>query len=91
MKATKEELESGGIILPDRDFCAHKLLARNACIEYNKPFIFKCNGLQNELQMCNHKELIDDMKEYERERRLNIRERRIKGRMEYIEKMNKSG
>lgn len=75
MKATKEEMDSCNLDADCRDFCAHLHIAWRSCIKANSPFWYKCKGIHKELAHCYHEEKLHDMKEFEREKRLNARER----------------
>lgn len=76
--ATDKEMDSANLELEARDFCAHLKIEFRGCIEAHYPFWFQCKGLYNELGDCYEQERVHDMKEFEREKRLNARERRIK-------------
>lgn len=82
MKAPKEEMDSVG--LPDhrRDLCSHIRVQYKGCIKDRAIFFFKCKGLYDEMHDCYYQETIADMMEYEREKRLNRRERRLRMQME---------
>lgn len=60
-----------------RDECAHLHIEFRSCMRENIPIWWKCNGYKNELKHCYYMEKIHDMKEYEREKRLNRRERKL--------------
>uniref|UniRef100_A0A6G1S7M7 NADH dehydrogenase [ubiquinone] 1 beta subcomplex subunit 7 n=1 Tax=Aceria tosichella TaxID=561515 RepID=A0A6G1S7M7_9ACAR len=74
---TKEEMDSCNLEPTARDFCAHIQIQWRTCIKANMPFWYKCKGLKKELNHCYWEEKIHDMKEFEREKRLNARERRL--------------
>lgn len=78
MIATKQELDSADIEPKKRDFCAHLRIHYRGCMRENLPFVTKCKGLYREMHNCYLDERLFDMKEFEREKRLNARERRIR-------------
>lgn len=61
-----------------RDFCAYYQIQWRNCVKVSSPFWYKCKGLKKELDHCYYEERIHDMKEFEREKRLNARERKLK-------------
>lgn len=75
--ATKQEMDSAGMFEDERDFCSHIRLEYYGCMRRNTLSWWKCKGIDNELWDCYSMNRIHDMKEFERERRLNARERRI--------------
>lgn len=75
---TLQEMDSAGLDLELRDNCARTHLTFKTCLRYNAPFWFMCKGYYNEVLGCLYDNKIVDMKEFEREKRLNIRERRIR-------------
>lgn len=77
MIATKQEMDSCNLENGVRDFCAHYQIQWRSCIKSNLPLLYKCKGLRKELEHCYWEEKIHDMKEFEREKRLNARERKL--------------
>lgn len=71
-------MNSASLRPDERDFCAHIMIRLRGCQAYYRPSKFPCKGLQRELHHCREQEHIDDWKEFEREKRLNQRERRIR-------------
>lgn len=61
-----------------RNECAYFSTQYLGCLWYNAPVWVRCKGLKDEWDHCSFKEYIHDMKEFEREKRLNARERRIR-------------
>lgn len=78
MKATQEELESAKIDLKDRDYCAHLLLKFRKCRKDVWPWAVKCEHEKHEYLNCQYDDFVLRMKEYERERRLRVREQALK-------------
>lgn len=78
MIATQEELDSANFHWRYRDNCAHIRLQLQGCIYYNQPLYYRCKAIKHELGDCYLEEHVHDMKEFEREKRLNARERRLK-------------
>lgn len=71
-------MESANLEPKVRDFCAHLRILYRGCLKHNMPFGgLYCKGYYNELRDCYYDEHIHDMKEFEREKRLNARERRL--------------
>lgn len=81
MVATKQEMDSGNLFPQDRNLCSHLYLKHRACVNDNLPFTYPCKGLKHEWVECKMEVLVRDMKEFERERRLNARERRLQSQM----------
>lgn len=77
MIATPEQMESAKIPIQDRDYCAHLLLNFRKCRKDNWPFAVKCEHEKHEYLHCQHHDYILRMKEYERERRLRVREQKL--------------
>uniref|UniRef100_A0A0K8TPD0 NADH dehydrogenase [ubiquinone] 1 beta subcomplex subunit 7 n=1 Tax=Tabanus bromius TaxID=304241 RepID=A0A0K8TPD0_TABBR len=82
MIATKEEMESAKLPLADRDYCAHKLLKYRSCRSDVYPFLYKCHHEKHDYLNCEYEDYILRMKEYEREKRLLARQKRIQKKME---------
>lgn len=60
-----------------RDYCVHLKTAFDMCVEERLPFVRRCKMFQHAYFDCQYDVKIARMKEYERERRLNLREKRI--------------
>ncbi|KAI0990348.1 hypothetical protein GJ496_000241 [Pomphorhynchus laevis] len=87
------ELRSKNVPLKSRDYCAHLYLEWNDCCIENFPFYFRCHGAKHNYGQCVYDDVILRMKEYERERRLLERERRIRAKMErnaHLEQLRES-
>ncbi|XP_017784817.1 PREDICTED: NADH dehydrogenase [ubiquinone] 1 beta subcomplex subunit 7-like [Nicrophorus vespilloides] len=76
MRHTQEELESAKIPLKNRDYCAHELLKFKACRKDKWPFPVFCKPEKHAYLNCMYEDFVLRMKEYERERRLMVREHR---------------
>ncbi|KAI5754199.1 hypothetical protein M8J77_006690 [Diaphorina citri] len=88
MKATPEELASCHIPQNKRDYCAHKLIDYKKCVNDNLPWIAFCEHEKHDYETCLYNEYVDTYKDYERERRLLVRQQRIlkkKAKEELIE------
>lgn len=85
MIATVEEMESAKLPLADRDFCAHLLLKYRACRADKAPWLWRCGHEKHEYLQCEYEDYILRMKEYERERRLLQRKKRIEARAQHEE------
>ncbi|GBP26255.1 NADH dehydrogenase 1 beta subcomplex subunit 7 [Eumeta japonica] len=77
MIAKEEDLISARIPLKYRDYCAHLLLDYHKCRFKEAPWMLKCAHEKHAYLNCQHEDYIIRMKEFERERRLRIREKRI--------------
>ncbi|XP_067007993.1 NADH dehydrogenase [ubiquinone] 1 beta subcomplex subunit 7 [Anabrus simplex] len=80
MIATQEEMESAKLPLEDRDYCAHKLLKYRACRADVWPWLYKCHHEKHDYLHCEYEDYVLRMKEFERERRLLQRKKRIEAR-----------
>ncbi|GLV44357.1 NADH dehydrogenase (ubiquinone) B18 subunit [Carabus blaptoides fortunei] len=76
MLASEEELQSAKIPLEDRDYCSHLLLNYRACRADTWPFVYKCHHQKHEYLTCEYEDYVLRMKEYERERRLRVRQQK---------------
>uniref|UniRef100_A0A224XPG4 NADH dehydrogenase [ubiquinone] 1 beta subcomplex subunit 7 n=1 Tax=Panstrongylus lignarius TaxID=156445 RepID=A0A224XPG4_9HEMI len=77
MIATEEEMYSAKIPLNKRDYCAHHLLKFQKCRKEKFPWIYKCHHEKHEYLHCQYEEFVDRMKDFEREKRLMEREKRL--------------
>ncbi|XP_067640905.1 NADH dehydrogenase [ubiquinone] 1 beta subcomplex subunit 7 [Eurosta solidaginis] len=77
MIATEEEMQSAKLDLADRDYCAHKLLKYRACRADVFPFVYKCHHEKHDYLTCEYEDYVLRMKEFERERRLLERQKKI--------------
>ncbi|KAL0840463.1 hypothetical protein ABMA28_015711 [Loxostege sticticalis] len=79
MVAREEELVSARIPPQFRDYCSHKLLDYQVCRYKNMPMLYKCAHEKHDYLNCEHQDYVLRMKEFERERRLRVREQRLVG------------
>ncbi|XP_072941075.1 NADH dehydrogenase [ubiquinone] 1 beta subcomplex subunit 7 [Epargyreus clarus] len=79
MIAREEDLISARIPIKHRDYCAHHLLEYQVCRYKNMPMVYKCAHEKHNYLNCEHDDYIIRMKEFERERRLRLREKRLVG------------
>ncbi|XP_017074484.1 NADH dehydrogenase [ubiquinone] 1 beta subcomplex subunit 7 [Drosophila eugracilis] len=77
MIATQEEMESAKLPLDARDYCAHLAIAYQACRTDTFPFVYKCAHQKHEYLTCEYEDYVLRMKEFERERRLLERQKRL--------------
>ncbi|KAK9500158.1 hypothetical protein O3M35_001472 [Rhynocoris fuscipes] len=77
MIASEEEMYSAKIPLDKRDYCAHVLLNYLKCRKEQWPWVYKCHHEKHDYLHCEYNEYIDRMKDYERERRLMVRDKRL--------------
>ncbi|XP_074599797.1 NADH dehydrogenase (ubiquinone) B18 subunit [Brevipalpus obovatus] len=71
------------------DYCAHFWLKHAGCVKENFPYWFRCNPYKWELLECQYQDKLLQLKEYERERRLDKRNKRILEKMR-VEELAKS-
>ncbi|KAF9824838.1 hypothetical protein SFRURICE_018037 [Spodoptera frugiperda] len=79
MVAREEDLVSAKIPVKYRDYCAHHLLEYQSCRYKNMPLLYKCAHEKHAYLICEKDDYVIRMKEFERERRLRLREKRIVG------------
>lgn len=77
VNATEEEMYAAKIPLADRDYCVDKLLAYRGCYNREFPWIVKCSHERHAYEHCEYEDYVLRMKEFERERRLLERQKRI--------------
>ena len=56
MVATEEEMSSAKLTPEERGYCAHKLIAFNACKRKEWPLAYKCAHEKHELMNCQYEE-----------------------------------
>ncbi|KAJ3655678.1 hypothetical protein Zmor_014799 [Zophobas morio] len=78
MVATEEQMRSAKIPPSERDYCAHHLLKFMACRKENWPWVVNCEHEKHVYATCKYDDYVIRMKEYERERRLRVREQKNK-------------
>merc|ERR1719436_1551547 len=59
----------------DRGYCSHLLIPFHKCRAENWPFLYRCGHQRHEYQLCDIEDQSHRVKEWERERRLRIREK----------------
>ncbi|XP_046960772.1 NADH dehydrogenase [ubiquinone] 1 beta subcomplex subunit 7 [Vanessa cardui] len=79
MIAKEEDLVSARIPPKYRDYCSHYLLEYQVCRYKNMPMLYKCAHEKHDYLNCEHQDYMLRMKEFERERRLRLRENRLVG------------
>ncbi|TDG40227.1 hypothetical protein AWZ03_013350 [Drosophila navojoa] len=77
MIATEEEMVSAKLTAKERDYCAHKLLAYRGCRAEKFPFVYQCAHEKHDYLTCEYEDYVLRMKEFERERRLLERQKRL--------------
>ncbi|XP_034242031.1 NADH dehydrogenase [ubiquinone] 1 beta subcomplex subunit 7 [Thrips palmi] len=75
--ATIAEMDS--FLLPSerRDFCAKELMEYQTCMTNNFPLYLKCTHQLHHYGFCQYDDYVIRMKEYEREKRLMARAKRV--------------
>ncbi|XP_071581571.1 NADH dehydrogenase [ubiquinone] 1 beta subcomplex subunit 7 [Temnothorax nylanderi] len=82
MKLSEEDMMALKIPQDRRDYCAHKYLALHECKRRHYPFMLKCAHERHQYNECHVEDYTLRLKEYERERRLLEREKRIRQKSE---------
>uniref|UniRef100_A0A3P9MJD8 NADH dehydrogenase [ubiquinone] 1 beta subcomplex subunit 7 n=1 Tax=Oryzias latipes TaxID=8090 RepID=A0A3P9MJD8_ORYLA len=82
MVATQEHMNLAHLPLEQRDYCAHHLLKLMKCKRDNWPNFLACKHERHDWDYCEHQDYVMRMKEYERERRLQLRKKRIEANAE---------
>ncbi|XP_051993901.1 NADH dehydrogenase [ubiquinone] 1 beta subcomplex subunit 7-like [Xyrauchen texanus] len=77
MVATQEQMNMAMLPVQQRDYCAHHLLKLMKCKRDNFPNFVACKHERHDWDYCQHQDYVMRMKEYERERRLNLRKKRL--------------
>ncbi|XP_014885519.1 NADH dehydrogenase [ubiquinone] 1 beta subcomplex subunit 7 [Poecilia latipinna] len=82
MIATQEQMNLAQLPLGQRDYCAHHLIKLMKCKRDNWPNFLACKHERHDWDYCEHQDYVMRMKEYERERRLQLRKKRIEAEAE---------
>ncbi|XP_064355323.1 NADH dehydrogenase [ubiquinone] 1 beta subcomplex subunit 7 [Dromaius novaehollandiae] len=77
MVASAEQLAAARVPLEQRDFCGHRLLELLRCQRDAFPRVPRCHPQRHAWQACQHHDYVMRMKEFERERRLLQRRKRL--------------
>ncbi|KAJ8373201.1 hypothetical protein AAFF_G00270340 [Aldrovandia affinis] len=77
MVATQQQLNDAMVPVLQRDYCAHHLLKLMKCKRDNWPNFLACKHERHDWDYCQHQDYVMRMKEFERERRLMMRKKRI--------------
>ncbi|PSN34255.1 NADH dehydrogenase [ubiquinone] 1 beta subcomplex subunit 7 [Blattella germanica] len=85
MIATEAEMESAKLPLEDRDYCAHLLIKYRACRADKAPWLYQCEHEKHVYLNCEYEDYIIRMKEFERERRLLQRKKRLEAKAKHEE------
>ncbi|PVD23549.1 hypothetical protein C0Q70_16821 [Pomacea canaliculata] len=81
IEATREELDRAAVPLDKRDYCVDFYLKYLRCREQAFPFVkSSCHHEWHEYDVCQYEDFVLRMKEYEREKRLKERAKRIEKR-----------
>ncbi|KAM8793857.1 NADH dehydrogenase [ubiquinone] 1 beta subcomplex subunit 7 [Eudromia elegans] len=80
MVASAAQLAAARLPLEQRDFCAHRLLRLLRCHRDGFPGTPRCHRERHAWDACQHHDYVMRMKEFERERRLLQRRRRLRER-----------
>ncbi|KAK5866262.1 hypothetical protein PBY51_020468 [Eleginops maclovinus] len=82
MVASQEHMNLAQLPLEQRDYCAQHLLKLMKCKRDNWPNFLACKHERHDWDYCEHQDYVMRMKEYERERRLQLRKKRIESQAE---------
>uniref|UniRef100_UPI00358F9848 NADH dehydrogenase [ubiquinone] 1 beta subcomplex subunit 7 n=1 Tax=Myxine glutinosa TaxID=7769 RepID=UPI00358F9848 len=74
---TAEQMQEAVIPLACRDYCAHEYIRLLRCRRENFPNYWACNEEKHAWQKCGFDDEVLRMKEFEREKRLRMRQQRI--------------
>nr|XP_032637287.1 NADH dehydrogenase [ubiquinone] 1 beta subcomplex subunit 7 isoform X1 [Chelonoidis abingdonii] len=77
MVATQQQMNDAQLPLEQRDYCAHYLIKLMKCKRDNFPNFLACQHERHEWDYCEHLDYVMRMKEFERERRLLVRKKRL--------------
>ncbi|KAG8431837.1 hypothetical protein GDO86_019780 [Hymenochirus boettgeri] len=75
MVASQEEMNLAQLPLQQRDYCAHHLIKLMKCKRDMWPNFLACKHERHDWDLCQHEDYVQRMKQYERERRLLVRQR----------------
>ncbi|XP_032672920.1 NADH dehydrogenase [ubiquinone] 1 beta subcomplex subunit 7 [Odontomachus brunneus] len=84
LPVSEEDMIAAKIPLDKRDFCAHKYMDLLYCMRRHYPFMLKCAHERHEYFRCEAEDTTLRLKEYERERRLLERKKRIQQKQQAI-------
>merc|ERR1712141_561579 len=76
-KWTEEEMEAMRIPPWKRDYCAHLIAPLKKCLNQNHPAFGRCLPEKEDYQHCQQNEQLLRIKEWERERRLRLRQKAL--------------
>ncbi|XP_006036541.1 NADH dehydrogenase [ubiquinone] 1 beta subcomplex subunit 7 [Alligator sinensis] len=82
MVATQEQMDAARLPLEQRDYCAHHLLRLMKCRRDYFPNPLACRAERHDWDYCEHLDYVMRMKEFERERRLLARRKRLQKKAE---------
>merc|ERR1711976_55249 len=82
INVTLEEMQAAGFTADQRDYCADSLMEFFKCRRDKFPFGAMCSREKHAWDSCEHEDFVLRMKEFERERRLRERAKRIRLREE---------
>merc|ERR1712080_257522 len=77
MVATEEEMTAANLRPWEKDFCAHKLIEYKTCRNREGAMLYRCHHEKHDWLHCQYEDYIIRAKEFERERRLRMRQQRI--------------
>ncbi|XP_017883652.1 NADH dehydrogenase [ubiquinone] 1 beta subcomplex subunit 7 [Ceratina calcarata] len=75
--ASEEDMVAAKIPQMYRDYCAHLYIDYARCFQKEFPMVQRCKKEVHHHQQCEYEDFVLRMKEYERERRLLIRQKRM--------------
>ncbi|XP_001377045.1 NADH dehydrogenase [ubiquinone] 1 beta subcomplex subunit 7 [Monodelphis domestica] len=76
MVATQQEMNDAQLMLKHRDYCAHHLIRLLKCKRDTFPNFLACGHEKHVWDLCQHEDYVGRMKEFERERRLLVQQKR---------------
>ncbi|XP_076754109.1 NADH dehydrogenase (ubiquinone) B18 subunit [Xylocopa sonorina] len=84
LKVTKEDMIVAKVPPRLRDYCVDQYLELMRCHKINYPYVQRCITETHKHAKCEYHDVILTMKEYERERRLLIRQEDEQKRLEAV-------
>ncbi|XP_067419548.1 NADH dehydrogenase [ubiquinone] 1 beta subcomplex subunit 7 [Emydura macquarii macquarii] len=81
MVATQQQMIDAHVPLNLRDYCAHYYIKLMKCRRDNAPNFLACQHERHDWDYCEHQDYVMRMKEFERERRLLVRKKKLEQKL----------
>merc|ERR1712080_210465 len=82
VKWTEHEMEALKVPPERRDYCAHTFIPFMKCRAENWPYMWKCHHEKHDIMHCQFNDQELRVREWERERRMRIREKRLRAQQD---------